>query len=98
MPIFCASAQKNDFLAMDPLIATLQISKQSFLHGKFLRFIDPRIFNFKCFRKSFDSENFHELYGHQRTLIIYRFKSMISITEMPFITSIFGMLLALSQV
>ena len=34
MPIFCASAQKNDFLAMDPLIATLPISKQSFLHGK----------------------------------------------------------------
>ena len=46
----------------------------------------------------FDPENFPELYGDQRTLIIYRFKSMISINEMPFITSTFGMLLALSHV
>jgi len=31
-------------------------------------------------------------------LRFYCFKSMISITEMPFITSTFGMLLALNQV
>ena len=30
-----------------PLVATLPISKQSFLHGKFLRFIDPKNFQFQ---------------------------------------------------
>ena len=30
-----------------PLIATLPISKQSFLHGKVKRFIDPKNFQFQ---------------------------------------------------
>ena len=41
-----------------PLIATLQISEQSFLHGKVLRFNDPKNFQYQMISENVRSRKF----------------------------------------